>query len=270
VYAGVSWTLNANLENLVLSGSQAINGAGNGFANVISGNSAANTLNGGAGNDKLGGGAGDDTLIGGVGDDALYGGDGRDTYRFNLGDGKDSIVDHAAQGNVIVFGSGVTAESIVIAQQGDAFLLSYGNQGDQIRLSACDPGAGHGPVIETLKFSDGTEIPVASYFNQPPVAAADAATVTEDIAVQATGNVLTNDSDPDPGTVLQVVNAGTRAGAYGSLVLNVDGSYAYTLNNSGAVVQALAAGQTVTDTFSYVATDGVARTGRRSGYHSGD
>lgn len=61
-------TLWANVEQLELSGSQALNATGNGLANRISGNSAANMLIGGAGNDTLIGGAGSDTYITDSGD----------------------------------------------------------------------------------------------------------------------------------------------------------------------------------------------------------
>jgi Ca2+-binding RTX toxin-like protein len=45
--------LAANVENLVLTGAAAINGAGNALNNEITGNGAANTLSGGAGNDRF-------------------------------------------------------------------------------------------------------------------------------------------------------------------------------------------------------------------------
>ena len=59
VQAGVTWTLAAQVENLTLTGTSAINGTGNTQANVLTGNSAANALTGGAG---------DDTYIVGSGD----------------------------------------------------------------------------------------------------------------------------------------------------------------------------------------------------------
>ncbi len=78
VIASVSWTLGANVENLTLTGTAALNGTGNALNNVILGNSGANVLVGGAGNDWLNGGLGADTL---------QGGDGNDTYVVdNLGD----------------------------------------------------------------------------------------------------------------------------------------------------------------------------------------
>lgn len=61
--------LGANIENLALTGSAALNGTGNDLDNAITGNAAANTLTGLAGNDLLNGGAGADTMIGGIGND---------------------------------------------------------------------------------------------------------------------------------------------------------------------------------------------------------
>jgi Ca2+-binding RTX toxin-like protein len=49
------------LENVTLTGSNAINAGGNSLANVLTGNSAANVLDGGAGADTLIGGLGNDT-----------------------------------------------------------------------------------------------------------------------------------------------------------------------------------------------------------------
>jgi Ca2+-binding RTX toxin-like protein len=69
VKSTVTHTLFAEVENLTLTGTSAINGAGNALGNVIIGNAATNTLTGDAGNDALNGGAGADTLLGGTGDD---------------------------------------------------------------------------------------------------------------------------------------------------------------------------------------------------------
>jgi trimeric autotransporter adhesin len=62
VSAGVTYTLAANVENLTLTGTTAINGTGNTLSNVLTGNSAANVLTGGAGNDTYVVGAGDTTV----------------------------------------------------------------------------------------------------------------------------------------------------------------------------------------------------------------
>jgi len=69
VSSSVTHTLGANIENLVLTGTAAINGSGNALANAITGNGAANSLTGADGNDTLDGGAGNDTMTGGLGND---------------------------------------------------------------------------------------------------------------------------------------------------------------------------------------------------------
>jgi len=93
--------------------------------------------------------------------------------------------------------------------------------------------------------------------NDAPVTADDAASVQEDATLVATGNVLSNDSDIDQGTVLSVANAGTLQGNYGSLVLNADGGYSYALDNASLAVQSLGRDAQVAEHFGYTATDGM-------------
>ena len=62
VRSSASFALGANVENLTLTGSAAINGTGNGGANIIIGNSGANVIIGGGGADMLTGGAGADVF----------------------------------------------------------------------------------------------------------------------------------------------------------------------------------------------------------------
>jgi Ca2+-binding RTX toxin-like protein len=71
-----SYTLGANVENLVYTGAVAFSGTGNGLDNEITGGAGNDTLNGGLGNDTLSGGNGSDSLIGGDGDDVLSAGTG--------------------------------------------------------------------------------------------------------------------------------------------------------------------------------------------------
>ncbi len=60
VRSSVTWTLDANVENLTLTGSGAINATGNSIGNTIVGNSSANVISGLAGRDVMTGGGGAD------------------------------------------------------------------------------------------------------------------------------------------------------------------------------------------------------------------
>jgi VCBS repeat-containing protein len=103
VQSSISTTLSDNVENLVLTGTAAINGSGNELDNNITGNSAANVLNGGAGNDKLDGGAGADIMNGGTGDDTYVVDNTGDVVVENAGEGTDKVlssVNHTLNANV--------------------------------------------------------------------------------------------------------------------------------------------------------------------------
>ena len=105
VQASVTHVLGANVENLTLTGAGAINGTGNGLANVITGNTANNQLFGGDGGDTIDGGNGSDFIDGGLGNDTLSGGIGNDTDTIIGGAGNDTINLLAADGgnDVIVY-----------------------------------------------------------------------------------------------------------------------------------------------------------------------
>ena len=91
IQSSVTYTLGANVENLTLTGTTAINGTGNALNNVLTGNSANNKLTGGAGNDTLNGGAGSDTLIGGLGNDVYVVNVATDVVTENANEGTDLI-----------------------------------------------------------------------------------------------------------------------------------------------------------------------------------
>jgi Ca2+-binding RTX toxin-like protein len=63
VISTLSYTLGANLENLQLTGTSAINATGNTLNNTLTGNSGNNILNGLAGADIMSGGTGKDTFV---------------------------------------------------------------------------------------------------------------------------------------------------------------------------------------------------------------
>lgn len=115
--------------------------------------------------DRIHGSGGNDTLAGGRQNDVLTGGSGNDTYTFEYGDGADTVIDVSApsEGNVIVFGDGITRDDLRTRLEGTALVLEYGSFGDSIRLENFDSGNTNGSrVAETIRFADGSEINILS------------------------------------------------------------------------------------------------------------
>lgn len=143
VYAGVSFTLGANVETLYLTGRSGISGTGNELGNYIAGNdynnylsglSGSDSLYGGKGSDTLDGGGDNDYLSGGNGNDSLIGGDGNDTLRGDAGsdtlsggsgddlyyfDGTDPLVESAGGGTDTVY----TTVALTLADNFENVLL---------------------------------------------------------------------------------------------------------------------------------------------------
>ncbi|MGO4389587.1 calcium-binding protein [Microvirga sp. 2YAF29] len=94
VQASITYSIaaQANLENIVLTGTGNINATGNAGDNSLIGNSGVNVLIGGGGNDSFDGGAGADRLDGG---------DGNDTYMIDSAG--DAIVDSSGVDTVVSF-----------------------------------------------------------------------------------------------------------------------------------------------------------------------
>ena len=101
---------------------------------------------------------------------------------------------------------------------------------------------------------------VVSIVDDVPKAMNDSnATSASETQLTLTGNVLTNDvqgadvvaTGPNAGPI----TAGTFTGTYGTLVLNANGTYTYTLNPADADFKALHGGGNGTETFTYTLTD---------------
>jgi Ca2+-binding RTX toxin-like protein len=150
VQSSITYTLGANVENLTLTGTTAINGTGNTLNNVLIGNSAANSLSGGAGNDTLDGLAGADTLTGGT---------GNDTYKLGLGYGADTAIDtDATVGNtdVLSFLSGVANDQIWFQHVGTNLEVSIIGTYDKMTVSNWYAGSAN--HIEQFKTADGKQL----------------------------------------------------------------------------------------------------------------
>ena len=100
--AAGSFTLQPEVENLILTGTGNTKGTGNASANHITGNAGANVLKGGGGNDTLVGGAGNDTYVTDGGDRIVEkAGGGIDTVRASVGFALGANLEH-----LILIGTG--------------------------------------------------------------------------------------------------------------------------------------------------------------------
>jgi Ca2+-binding RTX toxin-like protein len=140
VVAKGSYTLTANVENLVVSsaGTNGWTGTGNDLNNQITGNAGANTLDGKAGADTINGGAGNDTIIGGNGNDLLFGGAGKDTFRFAPGDGRDVVQDFSAGDQIDIYAYIKAGMTATVQDAGANVVLNFSN-GDAITLMGVEP-----------------------------------------------------------------------------------------------------------------------------------
>ncbi|WP_413173334.1 CAP domain-containing protein [Anabaena azotica] len=116
----------ANIENLTLTGTAAINGTGNTGNNVIIGNTSNNILNGGGGNDTLNGSAGIDTLIGGLGNDIYIVDTTTDTITELSGQGTDTIQ------SSVTFSIAALANIENLTLTGTATINGTGNTGNNV------------------------------------------------------------------------------------------------------------------------------------------
>jgi len=184
----------------------------------MTGTSSDDTITGTSGNDILIGGPGDDTIIGGGGDDLINGGPGTDTAVFS-----GSIKNYK--------------------------FVKVGAQSWYVTDLVGTDGTDHLINIQKLKFSDAL---IDLTHNNAPITYADTASVSEDAGTYLSAtSVLANDFDWEHDNL--TATAGTFVGAYGTLHLNADGTYSYTLASNA---QALAQGETATDSFTYTVSDG--------------
>jgi Ca2+-binding RTX toxin-like protein len=147
VQSAGTWSLGANVENLVLVGSAAVNGTGNTLANVLTGN---------AGNNALVGGDGNDTMAGGQGNDVLNGGTGNDVFQFARGDGQDTVTDTSGSSDRLNFGSGINPLDIMLSQSANDLRIALYGSTDQVTIANWYGGATN--QIETVQAGNGQQL----------------------------------------------------------------------------------------------------------------
>lgn len=117
----------------------------------------------------------------------------------------------------------------------------------------------NGAVALSYNVVDGHGGSVAATQSYTLAAVNDVATITgtstgtvkEDTTPSASGRLVV--TDPDSGQSL--ATAQTTTGTYGTFTVDVNGNWAYNLNNSLSAVQALAQGSTVNQTFTVASQD---------------
>ncbi|MCP4167672.1 MAG: tandem-95 repeat protein, partial [Chloroflexi bacterium] len=209
-------------------------------------------LTGGTGSDYLRGDAGNDDLTGGSGNDDLGGGSGNDTFRFNLGDGQDTILADDADGTeTLAFGAGITSADLTFTESGDNLIVSVGAGGDQVTLLNWFKAGETLKRIDLFTFDDGQIATAADLMPRemanlaPQVTSSiDLGSMVEDGSMTITAEqLLANATDVD-GDSLQIealtVNRGTLTAAGPGLW-----TYTPTGNDNGTV------------TFSYQISDGL-------------
>ena len=124
VRSAVTWTLGANVEHLVLTGTTAINGTGNALNNDLYGNSAVNALAGGEGNDRYYVGTGDTVTEGSnAGTDTVY-----STTTWTLG----TNIEHLTlTGSAAINGTGNTLANTIVGNNA-ANAISGGTGADTL------------------------------------------------------------------------------------------------------------------------------------------
>jgi Ca2+-binding RTX toxin-like protein len=256
VKATVSYIMHANLETLILMGTDAINGTGNAGDNSITGNTAANILSGGAGNDILNGGLGADTMIGGTGNDTYTVDNASDVVTESAGEGTDlvqSSVSYTLGANVenltltgaaAINGTG-SADDNVLTGNAAANILTGGAGNDTLNGGAGTDtligGTGNDTYVVdkasdiiTESAGEGTDL-VQALASYTLAANVENLTLMGTAAINGTGNADANILTGNTGG--NILDGGLGA----DTMIGGKGNDTYVIDNVGDVVTELAA-----------------------------
>jgi Ca2+-binding RTX toxin-like protein len=159
---GTSFTMPANTEVLLLTGTGALSGVGNALDNLVIGNAAANVLHGSDGNDTLRGEGGNDVLHGGAGTDVLVGGAGADQFRFMQADhspvaAPDQILDFVAGQDRIDL-RWMDANPALAGDQAFAYVAGFTDDAGQVTVTSL--GGGRHRVLGDINGDGGADFAI--------------------------------------------------------------------------------------------------------------
>lgn len=175
VISSADYAIGNNIEQLILTGSNDIDGTGNAVNNYIQGNSGDNFLNGGGGtdtilaqdgNDTINGGLLNDTVAGNGGDDLITTFDGNDTVLYmSILDGHDVInnFDGNAAGGQDVLNLDAFLDQLGVATADRADFFTINDKGASVDIEYQFFGTN---VVATINTTDaltiGTDIVVGT------------------------------------------------------------------------------------------------------------
>ncbi|MCP2728510.1 calcium-binding protein, partial [Limnofasciculus baicalensis] len=127
-------------------------------------------LTGTSGNDTLIGGTENDTLSGLAGNDVLNGKAGADTYKFNQGDGQDTLNDDSndtSTDQLVFSGTGLTSSNAIVTRIGSTsdLKISFGGIADSVLLKDQVYSTSGNYGVESVQFSNGVTWSEAQLWN---------------------------------------------------------------------------------------------------------
>ncbi len=153
--------------------------------------------------------------------------------------------------NTTATGSPGNLGTLIVAANG-TYLYTVANSSVQY-LGAGATATDVFTVISADGTTKGVSFTIAGTNDTAVIAGTAAATVREDTSLSAGGTLSVSDADAGQSSF---VAQSAAAGIYGSFTINAGGDWSYALNNNAANVQALKAGQSVSDSFTVTTADG--------------
>ncbi|MES2749748.1 MAG: VCBS domain-containing protein [Pseudomonadota bacterium] len=194
-----------------------------------------------------------DVTVGGTGASALPGALDNAALKAMFSVDSGNVIDNTHTTGTINWGFNSGAEAFNFLAAGETLVLTY-----TVRATDSDT---------TNATADTTVIVTITGTNDVPVFGGDIAkSVTEDTDLTGTdlvtsGTLTIADADHDQSSFAATpVGGAAGSNGYGTFTLNSSGNWTYTADNNQSVIQQLAVGQTLTDTYEAVSADGTHQT----------